>query len=313
MEFKNFLQEQELIESAGNLKGLPTKFIKELVTSQNSLGGKDSTLELFKKNAKRKDVTAAAKKCGGWVKPGEKGYTSYSVAELRAKADKENYAGVVIKVNGEWAFMAEYDEYTQNGGNYKIMVADGSMATVKRNTHYTMGYGKNKRVVYNTFDSQYLKATEISDIIDFDQEVDVYIVTTDVNRLLKRQERAARKAVPKVSSTKKKAIIKFLETKSNGIISQVDNRLQELSQKVSKQISSILTNAIQGKESTVNTKKLTDALTKEIDSAKSLAYYISDMVKTGSIKDTEWSGTTKDTWAYKKFKEISKEIQDQDI
>jgi len=313
MEFRNFLEEQELIESAGNLKGLPNKFIKNLVTSYNSLGGKDSTLQLFKKNAKQRDVTAAARKCGGWVKPGERGYRHSSAAEIRAKADKENYAGVVIKVDGEWAFMAEYDDYTQDGGNYKITVSDGSMATVKRTDNHMVGRGARRRMSYNKFDSQYLKATEISDVIDFDQEVDVYIVTTDANRILKRQERATDKAIPKVSSAKKKAIVKFLETKSNGIIAQSDDRLQKLTQKISKQISSILTNAIQGKEKEINTKALLDTLTKEINSASSLAYYISDMVKSGNIKDKSWNRPADDTWAYKKFKELSKEMQEKEL
>jgi len=309
MEFKAFLKEQELIESAGNLKGLPKAFIKELVTSYNSLGGKDSTLQLFKKNAKQKDVTAAAKKCGGWIKPGERGYRHLSSVEIQAKADKENYAGVVIKVDGEWAFMAEYDEYTQDGGNYRIIVSDGSIATVKRNKNH----GKIKRRVYDQFDSQYLKANEISDIIDFDQEVDVYLVTTDANRILKRQERAADRAVPKISATRKKAIVKFLETKYDGMISQANTRLQELTQKISKQVNSIISNAIQGKEKTINAKELTDSLTKEINNANSLAYYVSNMVKTGSIKDKKWDGTAEDTWAYKKFKELSKEMQDKKL
>ena len=313
MKFRNFLEGQELIESAGNLKGLPNKFIKKLVTNHNSLAGKGSTLQLFKKNAKQKDVTSAAKKCGGWVKPSERGYRSYSKAELQAQADKENYAGVVIKVDGEWAFMAEYDEFGHNGGHYKITVSDGSMATVKRRDSRIIGRGARRRKLYDEFDSEYLKATEISGIIDFEQEVDVYIVTTDADRILKRQEREADKVVPKVSSAKKKAIVKFLENKSNGIIAKSDARLQELTQKISKQVSSILTNAIQGKVKEINTQALLDSLNKEISSANSLASYISGMVKTGNIKDKSWNGTADDTWAYKKFKELSKEMQDQEL
>lgn len=313
MEFRNYLEEQELLESAGNLKGMPTKFIKELTKTYDGLAGKDSEVQLWKKNAKQRDVTAATRMCGGWVKPGDRGYRRYSKEELQAKANKENFAGVVIKINGEWAFMASWEEVGQDGGNFKIIDAAGKAETVKRYKQSIRGYGKDRHMEYWNYDSQYLKASEISDIIDFkDDIVDVYVVTTDPNRILKRQERAADKVIAKVSPTKKKAIVKFLDSKSGGIISQADERLQALAKKISDGVSGIISSAIQGKEKSIDTKKLTDQLTKEIESANSLAYYIRDIVKTGNIKETSW-GNNGDTWAYKKFKELVKQMNDKEL
>ncbi len=66
MEFLNF-REMVLLEDAGNLKGLPTIFIKELTNKYNGgAAGRDSKIELYKENAKQKDVSAAARKVGGW-------------------------------------------------------------------------------------------------------------------------------------------------------------------------------------------------------------------------------------------------------
>jgi len=82
MEFSNFSEEKELVESDDNPKGLSTKFIKNLVASFDSLDDKDLYLQMF-----QKDMPAATKKSGDWVKPSDKGYRSYSKAELQAQAD----------------------------------------------------------------------------------------------------------------------------------------------------------------------------------------------------------------------------------
>lgn len=84
------IEEQALIESAGNLKGLPKTFIKRIVGGYNTgLGGANSELKLFKANAKQKDLTAATKLVGGFVKKSDIGTRNYSKAELEAKANKD--------------------------------------------------------------------------------------------------------------------------------------------------------------------------------------------------------------------------------
>jgi hypothetical protein len=101
--FQDFLN-----EGAGSLAGMPQPFIKALTNWK--LGGENSKIELYKTSAKQKDLTSALKHIGGYVKPEDKGRKTYS-PEKEAAARTKEYAGVAIKVDGEWAFIGEFDEY----------------------------------------------------------------------------------------------------------------------------------------------------------------------------------------------------------
>jgi hypothetical protein len=312
-----------LVESAGNLKGLPKAFIRNFVrSSESGLGGKNSDLVLYKANAKQKDVTAAARMCGGFTRPEDKGgkfARSYSRKELESQANKKNYAGVVIKVGGEWQFMVSWEEYAIDGGNFQLTAQTGSK-TAKRSyqpTGKNFKTGRKKDPV--RFDSTYLKAGEISDFIDFDETVEVYVVTTDIERVLKRQERQADRLQPtKVSPTRKKALIAFLTAKSNGIIEQIDKNLHETTDKISKQANSTLSNAAKGNapdNSNEDISQLIDKLKSQLKDVNSMAYYISGIIKDGKINDKSWMNDNKmeSTINYKLFKKMVKELEEKGL
>lgn len=307
MSFSKIFTESKIDEGAGSLAGLPSKFIKIIVKGYDygGLGGENSQIKLFKAKAKQKDITAAAKFVGGFVKREDRGSRSYSRAELQASADNKGHAGLLIKVDGEWAFMASYSEYTQDGGNYQLVSNEGN-TTVKR------WWAGNKYNRGGSFDSKYLKAGEISNFIDFDDAVvDIYLVTTDVERIMKREERKSSSAVSSVTPEKKAALLKFVQKRAKGIIDEVTIDLRKELDKIVNTVESYITRATEGKEveETIDVGESVKRLNEKMKSVASIGYIVAGIVKEGKIK----SYRGEDTYEYRKLKELVSEFNKEEI
>ncbi len=298
MELINF--REMVLEDAGNLKGMPSLFVKELVKGYDSgLGGRNSKIEVFKTNAKQKDVTAATRKVGGWVSSSDKGYSRYSRKELEAQANKEAYAGVAIKIDGEWAFLAQWDDYGDGAAKFKLLTDKGN-ATVSR---WNKG-GKYRKG--NAYDSPWLKASEISEYIDFkESNVEVYLVTADADRLEKRQERKLAGQMPKISKERKVALQKFLEKKANGLLDELKQGVDLEVDKLINYVDRMFIDSINGKDSEQPYEKILDSIKDRIKDASNLSYHFKRIVKEGTIKDNYRNDFS---YNYKKFKEIVDEI-----
>lgn len=305
--FKEYLREKEeletLVEAAGNLKGLPKAIIKSIVSHDRNegYGGENSEIKLFKKDAKQSDLTAACKLTGGFVKPGEEGYRSKSRAELEAEANSKAHAGVLVKINGEWAFYARLAYFSNK---YNLISDKGR---VEKETYYT---SRGRRFPTETDE---LTATDLSDYINFKEDkVDIYLVTADVEREMKRQERAevrnAINDVRKITPERKKAIVEFLKKRSGGVINDLVSDIQTSTDNLNRIIESSINRAISGEEKdyTGDFKKVTDELYTKLGKINSLGYYIAGMVKEGKIKD---SWRKEDTYYYKSFKELVSEFE----
>lgn len=310
--FNEWMNEQKelesLIESAGNLKGLPKNIIKRIVSrgdAANGFGGENSEIKLFKKDAKQSDLTAACKLTGGFVKPGDEGYRSKSRAELEAEANSKAHAGVLVKINDEWAF---YAALTYNN-KYNLVSSNG---IVNKDSYYTV---RGRRYPTETDE---LTAGDLSDFINFKEDkVDIYLVTSDVERELKRQERAAVRGaindVKKITPERKKAIVEFLKKRSGGVINELVSDIQTSTDSLNKIIESSINRAINGEEKdyTGDFKKITDELYTKLGKINSLGYHIAGIVKEGRIKDN-W-GQKEDTYYYKSFKNLISEFEKSDL
>jgi len=305
---KSFSEYMTLQEGAGNLKGIPKKF-KDIITGKsrrlgdnNGMGGENSEIVLFKANAKQRDLTAATKKVGGFVKPSDRGNYRQTKQELQAIADKDGNAGVLVKINDEWAYLAQWTEYVEGGGNFALTSNEKSI-TVKRYN----GSGRYR----SSYESAYLKASELSDVIDFKEDkVDIYLVTADMQRALKREERkAARGETNGISKEKKAALIKFLEGKSDGVISEIKDNIDIQVNKINKVISNKVNKALKGEdvESIGSLDNIIDDLKKNLKYIDSMSYHIKSILKRGEIKDY----TKEDSYNYRNFKELTKQIKDQ--
>lgn len=196
---------------------------------------------MFKKDAKQSDLTAACKLTGGFVKPGEEGYRTKSRAELEAEANRKAHAGVLVKINGEWAFYAGLSYFSNK---YNLISDKGR---VVKDTYYT----SNGRRYPSETDE--LTATDLSDYINFkEDEVDIYLVTADVERELKRQERAevrgAINNVKQITPERKKAIVEFLKKRSGGVINDLVSDIQISTDNLNKIIENSINRAINGEE-----------------------------------------------------------------
>lgn len=186
--FREWLNEEkqleQLVESAGNLKGLPKNIIKSIVSGvDKGYGGENSEFKLFKTNAKQSDLIAAMKLVGGFIKPEDRGVGSFSKAELESIAYQAAHAGVLVKIDGEWAYYAAFAAYPNK---YNLISADGYVNKENLNDpKSSMKFTTRGRST--TFD---LTPSDISKLIDFKKDnIDVYLVTSDAERLLKRQKR----------------------------------------------------------------------------------------------------------------------------
>lgn len=310
MGFKEFLNVtiNDINEGAGNLTGLPAIFIKEITHS--NLGGENSEINLYKKNAKIKDLTDACKLVGGFVASKDRGYRSYSRAELKAKADKEANAAVIVKINSEWAFLAKWEDYGEGNKKFQLITLDG-VKTVRDTWVNRTRYG----VSYKDYNRKYFSASEIAEIINFkDDEVDVYLVTTDIERLLKRQERESQKFINKsISPEKKKAIIKFLDSRSNGMIDAVKADLSKSIDKLNKLVELTIKRAVTGEDvkSDETYETIITELRSNLKEVDTIGYYIKEIVKDGSIKDNYYKD--RNSYAFDKFMELVKTYKEENI
>ena len=302
--FREYLAEEkqleQLVESAGNLKGLPKNIVKRIVNSADSgLGGENSEFKLFKTNAKQSDLTSAVKLVNGFVKPEDRGSRSYSRAELEAKANKDAHAGVLVKINGEWAF---YAAMTYN--NKYNLISDKGYS--KKDSYYT---SRGRKFPTET---EELTATDLGSFIDFKEDtVDIFLVTADVERELKRQERREVRDsindVKKITPERKKAIIEFLKKRSGGIIEELTSDIKKSTDKLNSYIESSINRAVNGNETEValgNFQEVMVELDKKLKRINSLGYHIVSMVKEGKIKDNHWSRGSEDSYDYKTFKSL---------
>ena len=174
---------------------------------------------------------------------------------------------------------------------------DGSVFTAKNLYRYTEGV---------------LTATDLSKYINFKEDkVDIYLVTADVERELKRQERAevrgAINDVKRITPERKKAIVEFLKKRSGGVINDLVSDIQASTDNLNKIIEGSINRAINGEEKdyTEDFKKITDELYTKLGKINSLGYRIASMVKEGKI--------IKDGFDYKRFKELVSEFEESGI
>lgn len=271
---------------------------KTISSSDSGLGGENSEFKLFKSNAKQSDLTAAVKLVGGFVKPEDRGSRSYSKAELEAKANKDAHAGVLVKINGEWAF------YAAMSYNNKYNLVSGKGYS-RKETYYT---SRGRR--YPT-ETEELTASDLSDFINFKEDtIDIYLVTSDVEREFKRQERREVKNAinddKRITPERKKAIIEFLKKRSGGIIEELTADIKESTDKLNSYIASSVNRAITGEEKDISGdfKKITDELNVKLQRINSLGYHIASIVQEGKIKDSGWSTGPEDSYHYKTFKSL---------
>jgi len=308
MKFTEYL----LYEGAGNLKGFPNSFIKTLVGKGdydfNGGAGENSEIELFKKNAKRIDVTKAAKMVAGYTPSSEQGYSSKSPTNLDAIKNKDKYAAVAIKVNGEWSFLAAYDSEGDGNNKFKIISSDGVVTKPAIRKQQIRNSRKHSyRTIINKYDRRYVKASEIPDIIDFSQDVEIYLVTKDLSRKNKQKQRKDLKTIPSVSPEKRRAIIKFLQKKSGGIINVLKEEIQKDTDNINKYISETIERATSGKPRSVDMdfQSLIQEIEKKIKEINTIGRYIEEIIKDGYIK--LWSGD--DSYTYRRFKEVIKDLE----
>jgi len=302
MKFSEYLR---LDEGLGNLKGLPKEFIDVIVGRKgyidfNGQGGENSKIEIYKKNAKPTDLTAIAKKIRGYVPPKDRLERRYSKKELEAKEAKKSYAAVAIKINGEWAYLASFDEYGDGAAKFMLISNEGVVTKKEREYKKGRSYDRTRK---------YLKASEIKDIIDFSQNVDIYLVTVDPNRVLSREKREKERAeLNNVSPEKRKALIKFLQKKTSKIIKIAKEESQKDIDMINKYVEETISRATEGKSKSeaINLESIVNDLRRSLQKAEALGYYIENIVKDGGIKDYRGD----DSWEYRKLKEFLKEFEE---
>lgn len=312
MSFKKYL-EDEMLEAAGNLSGLPSTFIKEITgnSGSNNLGGENSEIKLFKSNAKVKDITDACKLVGGFVASKDAYRRSYSPAELKAKSDKQNNAGVLVKIDDVWAFYAKWDSLGDGNKKFQLITDEGVKTVKDAFVHNHPRFGKS----YNQYNRQYLSGLEISDIIDFkNSKVDVYLVTTDFERVAKRLERETNRTNPReISLEKKKAILKFLEKKSEGMIQAIKDDVQETIDKLNSYVEKTIKKATTGEDFSfdIDIENILKELKEKLKEANSIGYYIKEIVNDGTIKDNYYKN--RNSHAFERFMELAKSFKNEEI
>lgn len=201
LSFKEFCN---VNEGAGSLAGLPKEFIKQ-ITSRRNRGGENSEIELYKKNAKQKDLTAAVK----------------IVSEANSNSNNYKYAGVLVKVNDVWSFYAEYEEYAKK---FFLISPEGYKAKKTTSTRYKQG----SKPIIDRFNTTELSAADLSIFINFsDDIVDIYLVTADVERLNKIAARNNAKKLDNISPEKKAALQKFLNKQAGEALSYAKTTLTD--------------------------------------------------------------------------------------
>jgi len=309
MKFSEYLR---LDEGLGNLKGLPKEFIDVIVGRKgyidfNGQGGENSKIELYKKNAKPADLTAIAKKIRGYVPPKDRSNRGYSDKELEAKEAKKSYAAVAIKINGEWAYLASFDEY--GDGTAKFMLISNEGVVTKQEREYIRKKRDHRKKTIYTRTRTYLKASEIKDIIDFSQDVDIYLITVDPQRVLNKEKRELeRKEANKPSPERRKALAKFLQKKTSKIIKITKEESQKDIDMINKYVEETISRATEGKpkREALDLESIVNDLRKSLQKAEALGYYIENIIKDGGIKDYRGD----DSWEYKKLKEFLKEFEE---
>lgn len=272
-----------------DLTKLPSAFSLEL-TRWNKNAGDHSQIELYKANAKQRDITSASRYIGGYVPQADRSSRfarRASQMERIASEREKEYAGAVIEIDGSFAYLVSWDSYTDEGGNYSLYKADGKYETVSRWSHRQFGSNKHQ--------NRNLTATEISRFIDFDKEVNVYLVRNDAHRVeLRAQRIESRDIGDKNIPSKRKALVKFMAKKSEGANIKLQESLLEEVSELQNKISDMFKNASRGDY--VDDGKGIDQILKDINSkyreASSIAYNLNDVVNEGTIFENYGNGKT---------------------
>lgn len=277
--FKEFCN---MNEGAGSLAGLPKEFIKQ-ITSKNNRGGENSKIELYKKNAKQKDLTTAVK----------------TVSEANLGQDNYKYAGVLVKVNDIWSFYAEYEDYSKK---FFLLSPEGYKTKRASDEYKTRGLGNKVKAQNRSFDTKELSATDLSDFINFgDDTVDIYLVTADTERINKNASRRDAKQVDNISPEKKAALQQFL-TKQAGesfiyVKTILADKAKELTDSLHKDINpETMTFNINSAEAAI--AKFSKDTAGILQDYRRVANNMSDIIKDGKVK----SWDSKDTYNYDYFK-----------
>jgi hypothetical protein len=265
---------QFLYEGAGNLTGLPPAFVKRITKYKQA--GENSNIILYKAKAKQADLVKATKQV----------------------EETKDYSAVLVKVNGEWSFLADADGIGSGNKKFRLITAD--------DTYVTQTYWRSKIGAYGIRSG--LTPTELGDVVDFDKNtVDIYIVSVDEERLSKQANRRQTKAVEPVSPAKKEAIKKFLDKKSGGLLTSIKDELNSSVEK----LMSILDSESASKDEEFN--KILDNMKETYANYNSLLYYVNSISNEGVIKDDfiHWHGS-KNTTMYKLFLELIDKLKKTD-
>lgn len=319
MKFTDFLN-YKIDEAAGSLAGIPKVLVRTITSNTHGgYGGENSKIELYKANAKQKDLTAAAKMTGGYVSPSDRSSSwssRLSTAERQALETKKLYAGVLAKVNGEWAFYIAYEDYYTGNNKYRLYSAEGDVGIKTREKisgtgKYDSRIAKYIEPKYYEYTRRELSASDIGDVVDFNNnKVDVYLVTADMERLAKREQRQADREGIKnyVTPEKKNATIKFLNSRTNDLISSMKQDIQDSANSINIKVKSSIDSIMNGSEfKKIDIKDELDKLNTKISEFNTLNFYLMNMMQTGMF-EKNWKNNTNKTYAYKKFMEIANKI-----
>lgn len=291
--FKEFLEESSvdtLDERQGNLRGVPSELISRVISRGQ---GQDSEMELFKSNAKQKDITQSTKYISGYVQPKDRSSSwRYSnQAEKQAQERRDIYSGVLIKVNGEFVAWA----YHYSGNDYSLKL---SKKYAKDN-----GFEDDVRIQ---------RVGDFSNYLNFSEDtVDIYLVKVDDKRKEIRADRIENRRKAPVSGNRQRAIQDFLNKRGDGLVRGVSQDVQQSADALNREISNIISLATTGKEFDSGlVSKLTQELDSKLTSFLDIAYYLNGIQREGKIYDKNWwGGGIKKTHYYDKFLQVVKDLQ----
>ncbi len=284
-----------------NLNKLSKRLVYEVT---RHAGGDHSEIVLYKENAKQKDVTAATKYIGGYVKHSEKS-SRYSSRRNRTENDADDrskqYSTVLIKINNEFKYAAEWSSYTDTGGNFELIGKEGNETASRwiSGGYYNSGrYGKRNA----------LKAGEISKFIDFNENVEVYLVKRDDNRSAIHKKRVNSREIDRkyTPSFKKKALVKFINKKTDNIVENIHTELTKTITKIQTNVDLMFSKALVGKDT--DNEKITDVLNElsaKYGTAESVAYNIRSIIEDGTVFERY---SKRKTYTYQRLIELTNSL-----
>lgn len=251
-----------LEERQGNLRGLPRGILGR-VTGSFKLAGQNSKIELYKANAKQRDLTQAQRAVGGaWERRWGDRYSRWKSSDVKDKEReveqfKDAHQGVVVQINDAWAFFAEYSPYESGNKVYRLYNASGG----------------NPKWNYNAVNTDFMSQNELSDYINFHEDkVDVYLVTTDPERIKIRDKRASNRGdyTDSLNTNRIEAVKKFVKSRYKDL----EKASNEYLNIVASNIGSLIADMVKPETSDEEILNITKKIDREIENISDLIYNI---------------------------------------